>query len=313
MKDYFVGIDLGGTFIKGGILDAEGKILLDTSIQTEADKGGEKIIENIIRLARKLIEDSKLEKTRIRGIGIGIPGMIDSKAGIVMYSNNLNWKNVPMIERVQQATGIPTKITNDANAAALGEARFGAAKDMVHSVFITLGTGVGGGIIIDRKIYEGNKSLGAELGHMVIQEGGKQCTCGRKGCWEAYASASALVERTKVAIKANPASKMNEVPTEMISGKTPFDYYEKDETAKKVIDEYLYDLATGLVNIACIFRPEAIIIGGGVSAQGERLIRPLQKILNDELFESEVGAVKILTAKLGNKAGFMGSAALNMV
>ena len=312
MDKYYVGIDLGGTFIKGGIVDGKGNIVTSDKAPTESEKGAERVAENIAALVQKLLDNAKIEKKDVVGIGMGVPGMIDSKAGIVIYSNNLAWKDFTISKNVEALTGLPVKIANDANVAALGEVKFGAAKDCENAIMITLGTGVGGGIIVDGRMVEGNKSAGAELGHMCIVLGGELCTCGRKGCLEAYASATALIRNTKRAMEAHKDSKMWEIgDLSKVTGKTAFDYKNCDPYAKQVVNEYVEALACGLTSFANVFRPDVILLGGGVCAQGDELIKPLQKILDRDLFGGDLGPkVPIRIAALGNKAGLLGAAAL---
>ncbi|MBQ8446931.1 MAG: ROK family protein, partial [Clostridia bacterium] len=211
VRKYYVGIDLGGTFIKGGIVDDLGNIVYEDKAPTESDKGAEKVAENIAALVKKLLERVELGADDVEGIGMGVPGMIDSKNGNVIYSNNLAWKDFAIGPRVSELTGLRVKIANDANVAALGEVKFGVAKGYESAILLTLGTGVGGGIVVDGVLIEGNKSAGAELGHSVIVAGGEQCTCGRKGCLEAYASATAIIRETKRAMQADKNSKMWEI------------------------------------------------------------------------------------------------------
>ena len=209
---------------------------------------------------------------------------------------------------------MPVTVTNDANAAALGEAAFGAGKEYSDSVFITLGTGVGGGIIMGGKLFAGGKNVGAEIGHMVIKHGGEKCTCGRKGCFEAYSSATALIRDTRRAMEEDKTSALWKCGgLDKVTGRTAFDFCESDETAKKVVDGYIYDLACGIINLANIFRPQAVILGGGIAEQGERLIVPLQERLDAKVFGGQGYApVKIVKASLGNLAGALGSAKLVM-
>ena len=312
LKKYYVGIDLGGTFIKGGIADAEGNILVNDKIPTESEKGSSGVAKNIAKLAKSLMEKCSLKTADFVGLGIGVPGMIDSKNGEVVYSNNLGWEHFFISKAVEELTGLPVKIANDANVAAIGETKFGCGKEYENTILITLGTGVGGGIVIDGKLFEGYRSAGAELGHAVIVAGGEPCTCGRKGCLEAYASATALIRDTKRAMEANKNSKMWEVGSlENVTGKTAFDYAECDESAKAVVENYIEKLGVGITNLANEFRPQAIILGGGVCAQGDSLIKPLQAFLDKEIFAGEKGPqVKILTATLGNSAGLLGAVAL---
>ena len=314
VRKYYVGIDLGGTFIKGGIVDDLGNIICQDKTPTESEFGAGRVATNIANLAKALMERVGLSADDVEGIGMGVPGMIDSKEGVVTYSNNLQWKDFHIGETVGELTGLRVKIANDANVAALGEAKFGAAKGCDNMVMLTLGTGVGGGIVANGKLIEGNKSAGAELGHAVIVVGGEQCTCGRKGCLEAYASATALIRDTKRMMEAHKDSKLWEVGSlEAVNGKTAFDYADSDPYAKAVVDGYIQHLACGIVNFANIFRPETVLLGGGVCAQGDTLVKPLQKLLDEEIFAGALGPqVKIAVAELGNSAGLLGGAALLM-
>ncbi len=314
VRKYYVGIDLGGTFIKGGIVDDLGNIIYEDKAPTESDKGAEKVAENIAALVQKLLKKVGLGADDVEGIGMGVPGMIDSKNGNVIYSNNLAWKDFKIGDKVSALTGLRVKIANDANVAALGEVKFGVAKGYDSAILLTLGTGVGGGIVVDGALVEGNKSAGAELGHSVIVAGGEQCTCGRKGCLEAYASATAIIRDTKRAMQADKNSKMWEIGAlENVTGKTAFDYKDSDGAAKAVVDGYIAHLACGITNFANIFRPEVVILGGGVCAQGDALVKPLQALLDKELFAGKLGPqVPIVIAQLGNLAGLLGGAALLM-
>ena len=305
---------MGGTFIKGGIVDDLGNLLVSDKTPTESEFGSQRVAENIAKLCQTLMDSVHMKSNDFVGIGMGVPGMIDSGKGEVVHSNNLGWEHFFIGEAVEKLTSLPVKIANDANVAALGETKFGCGKAYKNTVMLTLGTGVGGGIVIDGKLFEGNRSAGAELGHSVIVAGGEQCTCGRKGCLEAYASATALIRDTKRAMQANEKSKMWEIGgLDKVTGKTAFDYYDSDESAKKVVDGYIEKLGVGITNLANEFRPEAILLGGGVCAQGDNLIKPLQKIVDKEIFAGDKGPqVKILTAELENSAGILGAATLVM-
>ena len=312
---YYVGIDLGGTFIKGGVVDSNGEIILCDQIPTESEGGSEVVSKNIAKLALILLERCNLKLSDICGVGIGCPGMIDSKTGNVIYSSNLNWTDFNIANKVSELlSGIEVKVANDANVAALGEVKFGAAKEYDNAVMITLGTGVGSGIICDGVMIEGYLGAGSEFGHTVIRAGGEPCSCGRRGCFETYSSATALIRDTKRAMAAHPDSKMWEIgDLSAVTGKVSFDYAEVDPYAKEVVDSYIENLACGIVNAANIFRPQIVLLGGGVCAQGERLTKPLQELLDRDLFGAGRGpAVKIAIAKLGNNAGLLGAAALLM-
>lgn len=309
---YYLGIDIGGMTVKGILADESGKIYAEGSVATDSDKGAEAMCGNIAQLIAELTKGKAKEK--IVGAGVGCPGLIDSADGAVVFAGNLNLKNYPLAKEIEKRCSFKVKLTNDANAAALGEAKFGAGSKYRNSVLITLGTGVGGGIVIDGKLFEGGKSAGAEIGHTVIVENGLKCTCGRRGCFECYASARALMEQTKEAMEGNRKSEMwKGYDLNKVSGKTPFEYYDRDLTAKLVVDTYIRHLACGIINLANIFRPEVIMLGGGVSEQCETLTKPLQKIVDGDLIGgTSFALVKIVKAKLGSKAGAFGAAALFM-
>ncbi len=314
VRKYYVGIDLGGTFIKGGIVDDQGNIIVSDKVPTQSEGGAEVVATNIAELCKTLLKKANLLESDVEGVGIGVPGMIDSKNGEVIYSNNLQWEHFEIGKIIEEKTGLPVKIANDANVAALGEVKFGGAKEYDNVIMLTLGTGVGGGIVVDGKLVEGNKGAGAELGHSVIVARGEQCTCGRKGCLEAYASATALIRDTKRAMEAHKDSKMWEIASlDQVTGETAFRYKDEDVYAKEVVENYIYMLGVGITNFANVFRPEAVLLGGGVCAQGDNLIDPLKKQLKRELFAGEKGPqVELVKATLENKAGIVGAAALLM-
>ena len=315
VRKYYLGIDLGGTFIKGGLTDDTGRILVQDKVPTESEKGADGVAKNIARLCNSLLKRLSMTPADVVGIGMGVPGMIDSARGEVVYSNNLGWEHFAIGSTVEALTGLPVKIANDANVAALGEAKFGCGREYSTTCMLTLGTGVGGGIVIDGKLFEGNRSAGAELGHSVIVAGGEPCTCGRRGCLEAYASATALIRDTKRAMEAHPESALwQEGTLDAVDGKTAFAAAAKgDATASAVVKGYIEKLGTGIVNLANEFRPEAVILGGGVCAEGDRLILPLQEFLDREIFAGSKGpSVRIVTATLGNSAGILGASALWM-
>ena len=311
MAKFYLGIDVGGMSVKGIILDGERRPLGEDCTPTPV--GGDNLCDVIAETANSLMAKCGAHKEDV-AVGIGCPGTIDSSRGELIFSGNLRLKNFSLASQVEERIGIPVKVTNDANAAALGEAVFGAGKNYKDSILVTLGTGVGGGIIIDGKLFEGHDSAGAEIGHMVIERHGDVCTCGRRGCFEAYCSATALIRRTKLQMEENPGSAMwTKYTADSATGKTAFEFCDSDIAAKEVVDWYLMYLACGLANLANIFRPEVIMLGGGVSEQGERLTAPLQKMVNKELFGGTAYApVKIVKAALGGKAGMYGAAALVM-
>ncbi|MDR3292670.1 MAG: ROK family protein [Clostridiales bacterium] len=311
-----IGIDIGGMSVKGGIVDRNGKILHRASVETKAKADYAEIIADIAHLIDVLLKSAGIGIEKILGIGMGIPGTIDSKRGVIVYSNNINFIDVPIVSELKKYyADTPVYINNDANAAALGEYRFGEAKEYKNLVFMTFGTGVGTGIIIDGKLFEGNGSAGAEGGHTVIRLDGPKCTCGRRGCFEVYASATALVRQTKAAMKKHPESLMTKVVSERgkVSGRTAFlAAKEDDPTAKKVVARYIQYVGEGLVNIANIFRPDVILIGGGMSNEGDAFIAPLQGFMDEHLFGMKNGnpRVAVQKASLTNDAGILGAASL---
>lgn len=313
-KKYYAGIDIGGTFVKCGIVDNEGKIIVKGKIPTGKNKTYQQIAMDIAKYVAQL-EDEAGVKTC--SVGIGCPGTVDSEKGIVLYCNNLGWKNVPLAEEIGKLLGKPTYVTNDANAAALGESFIGAGKAYNSSILVTLGTGVGGGIVLDGKLFEGNCSAGAEIGHHVIRKDGRKCTCGRNGCFEVYSSATALMKEARTRMRENKNSMLWGACNgnkDKVDGKMIFDCAKAgDETANKVVNWYIDYLAEGIANLANIFRPEAVLLGGGVSAQGDALIVPTQKLVNKRLYGGyHYAPVKVAVATLGNDAGLCGAAKLAM-
>lgn len=312
---YAFGVDIGGTGVKAGIVDENGKIVVKSSIATDRSLDYKIIVKQIAQQLKDLAEKGGVDIRDIAGIGIGCPGAINGKKGTVDYSNNLCWSDVPLLAELKKYIDLPSKISNDANVAALGETVFGAGKNYSDTVFITLGTGVGGGVVIENKLFEGNESKGTELGHTVIVHGGELCTCGRRGCLESYASATALIRDTKVAMRKDKNSAMWDYvggDIEKVDGKTAFECSKKgDYSAKKVVDDYLEYLGEGLCNFINIFRPQAIILGGGVCAQGEYLTNPLKRFIKDFSYGGDKSpSVDLLIATLGNDAGLIGAASL---
>lgn len=309
---YYVGIDLGGTNIKAGIVDSEGKMLNKKSIKTNADRPMEEIITDMGKLAVDVISDAGLANDQVKAIGIGSPGTPDNEAGVLVYSNNLPFNMAPMREIIKKVVDLPVYIDNDANCAGMAEAVAGAAKGAKDSVTITLGTGIGAGVIINGRIYSGFNQAGSEFGHTVLVSGGQQCSCGRKGCFEAYGSASALVRMTKEAAEANPDSKLNEVIEEegKVNAKVAFVAMRRDDkVAAEVVDTYIDYLADGLANAINTFMPEVLVIGGGVCGEGDPLLVPLrEKTLSRPYFGPGVKKTRIELAQMGNDAGIVGAA-----
>lgn len=312
---YWLGIDLGGTNIATGVVDENYNIIGRGKVKTNRiGRTPDDIADDMAKAVYMAIEDAGIDKSEIVAMGIGSPGSIVPEAGTVAVANNLGFKNLPLCQMLKDRTGFDFYIENDANAAAYGELLAGAGRGKKNFVAITLGTGVGGGIIIDGKIFSGFNHAGGELGHTVIIQNGEQCACGRQGCWEAYASATALIRQTKFAMHKDPTSIMWEIAgsIENVNGLTAFDAMRKgDETAKKVVNQYIEYIAVGIVNMINIFQPEVLCIGGGISKEGDTLIKPIESFARLDRYSKNVAMqTEIKTAELGNDAGIIGAAFL---
>ncbi len=311
---YYIGIDLGGTNIAVGIVTAEGKIVKKMSVPTGAQRPFEEIFQDMAHCIRTLLTETGIPEGEIRSIGIGTPGCLNTKEGILIFAGNFKYgKLVNYRQLMKNHFDIPVYIGNDANVAALAETKVGAARGAESAVMVTLGTGVGGGIVLDGKIYEGHLSAAGELGHLVLVHDGVPCTCGRKGCWEAYASVTALVRQTKEAMLANPDSIMNQTPLDKVNGRTSFDAAKKgDAAALSVVQKYREYLADGLASIVNVLNTEVIIIGGGICKEGDYLLGPVNEMLQKRVFGAGLlPERKMVVAQLGNDAGLVGAALLH--
>lgn len=311
---YRIGVDLGGTNIVAGVVDENYRIVATARCKTALPRPADAIMADIVELCRQAVQNAGITMEDIVAVGVGSPGACNAETGIVEYASNLGFENVPMREILEKALGKPVSIENDANAAAYGEFVAGAAKGKNSCVCITLGTGVGGGVIIGGKIMAGHNFAGAELGHTVITVDGEPCSCGRKGCWEAYASATALIRQTKRAMEQNPDSKMWKLAgtLEHVSGRTAFDAMRAGDAAgKAVVDAYIRHIAVGVCNMVNIFQPEVLCVGGGICHEGETLMAPLRKHVEAERFtKNSAKQTAICVAELGNDAGIIGAAYL---
>lgn len=312
---YAIGIDLGGTSIKAGAVDERGRILSTARRPTAPERGFAAMMDDIAALSCEAAEAAGLAKEEAAGIGIGTPGCLDGAGRTVIFANNLFLKNAPMAEEIERRTGLSVRLDNDANCAVLGEQLFGAAKGRDSVILLTLGTGVGGGVIVDGHILPGVHTTSGELGHMVIAMDGEPCTCGRRGCLEAYASATALIRETRRAMERDRQSAMWRIAgtPEGVNGLTAFDAArEGDPSACGVLDRYITALAVGTANLINCFRPSIILFGGGISHSGEELLAPLRAKLPDMCYASDLGVPlpEITCAALGNDAGLIGAACL---
>ena len=312
---YYIGIDLGGTNIVAAVVDEDYKIITKASCKTNRPRPAQEIADDMAAMAIQAVKDAGLTMDQIEWVGVGTPGIANSATGIIEYSNNLGFENTPMADMIRKHIDKPVYIENDANAAAYGEYVAGAAKGAKNAVCITLGTGVGGGIIIDGKIYAGSNFGGAEIGHTVISIDGPQCSCGRRGCFEVYSSATGLIRMTKEKMDVCPDSLMHKITEERggkVSARTAFDAMRQgDAAAKEVVDFYIKALATGITNTINIFQPDVLCIGGGVCNEGDALLLPVKEIVAREVYtRNSPKNAEIVIAKLGNDAGLIGAAFL---
>lgn len=307
---YRIGIDIGGTNIAVGIVNESYHLVTQISIPTGAQRPWEEVVADMCTAIDSALSASGITITECSSVGVGSPGTCDSENGVVVRAYNLNWFNVPLCQTLNKRYGIPVRLSNDANCAALAETVVGNAVGCKTTVLITLGTGVGGGIIIDGKIYAGMRSMGAEIGHALLVLDGEPCSCGRCGCWEAYASVTALIHQAQVAARAHPTSALNGLSE--WSGKNIFAVADAGDTvALTVIDRWCQYIGAGLTDIVNVLAPERILLGGGVSRQGEKLLKPIREYISSHCFGGKEGAVPVIdVAKLHGEAGIIGAAAL---
>lgn len=306
-----IGIDLGGMSAKAAVLEG-GKLYGKSRVVTDAKDSPEATAVILVKLCIQTLQKAGKSLDDVEAIGIGAPGVIDGSTGTVITWSNFGWKDVPLAELVSKFANKPVFVANDANAAALGEAKYGAGQAYTDSVLITIGTGIGGGIIMGGKLFEGFRGAGAELGHMVIRQDGELCSCGRRGCYECYASARALMNLTRQEMERNPHTKLwkKAKTVEDVDGRTVFEALKlNDDGAKRVLDEYITGLGEGVVNIVNLLRPQAVLIGGGVSAEGETLLKPLREYVLPRIYvQDRYAPLAIIAASLGNDAGLFGAA-----
>ena len=309
---YYVGIDLGGTNIAAGVADEKFRIIARSKLKTNRELSGDEVIRCCAEAARLAVENAGLKMENISAVGLGSPGTVNCETGVIEYANNLNFANTPAAEILRSELGIPAYAENDANAAAYAEFVAGSAVGAKDVVCITLGTGVGGGIIIGGKLYSGFNYGGAELGHTVIDINGPECTCGRHGCFEVYSSATGLIRMTIEAMNEHPESLMHSMMGDHVSAKLAFAAMRAgDETAKAVVDKYIKYLAAGITNTINVFQPDILCIGGGVCNEGDNLLIPLREQVAGEVYTRRGSKnTKIVIASLGNDAGIIGAAYL---
>ena len=307
---YCIGIDLGGTNIAVGVVDDHHRIVAEASLPAGAHRPAEQVVADMCRAVELALDKAGLTPADCASIGVGTPGTCDPERGVVVRAYNLNWFDVPVCAMLTAHFGLPARLSNDANCAALAETVAGAAVGCRNMMLITLGTGVGGGIIVDGRIVSGLGGAGGEPGHSLLVLDGEPCTCGRRGCWEVYASATALIRQGREAAAAHPTSLLNRYPE--LTGRDVFDAADAgDEAAQAVLKRYYVYVAAGITDLVNILSPEMVLIGGGISRQGERLLRPIRRYVAANCFGGAKRLQPVIqAAQLGNEAGIIGAAAL---
>ena len=306
----YIGIDLGGTNIAAGIVREDGKIVVQSSVPTLSQRPTDEIVKDMVFLSKQLIKDAELELNDIEAVGIGWPGTINFETGEVIYSNNIKMEHYMLAKEFQKYLNLPVKIDNDANCAAMGE-YIVSGNNVPIFMFITLGTGVGSGLILNGKVFRGFNGAASEAGHITLVSGGEPCTCGKRGCWETYASVTALIRQTKVAMEKNPESLMHEIAKAegKISGRTSFDAAKQgDKAAQAVVKQYAQYVADGIVSVENVLQPDIISVGGGISREGEYLLQPVCEYAAANGFNKFMPKTKIVTAQSFNDAGIIGAA-----
>ncbi|MFN3532466.1 MAG: ROK family protein [Candidatus Brocadia sp.] len=308
MGNYVIGIDLGGTNLKAGIVDMDGKILHRLSIRTNSHADSQTISDQILSLIAEIIQCAHVKESDMIGVGLGSPGLVDKKGETILFSPNLpRWRNIPIKRIVAERFSKPCVLENDANAAAWGEKWVGAGKDVSSLVMLTLGTGIGGGIVIDNKLWRGANNVAAEIGHMVIQMDGPQCNCGNRGCVEVYASATGMVRRFKELLRSGISSALkisDEITAKMINDAA----IQGDRASLNIIEETGRYLGIALINIMHVLNPEMIVLAGGMIGSGELLMNPIRQVTQQRAFEASYKDTKIVFSQLGNDAGIIGAA-----
>ncbi len=311
---YYLGVDLGGTNIACAVVDGGGRILGRATLPTGLPDTPEAIAGRIAAGCREAVEKSGRTLEEMASVGVGTPGIANAREGMVEYSCNLGFSQTPLARLVEARLHKPVYLENDANAAALGEFVSGSGRGSDSLVAITLGTGIGGGVVVHRRLLTGFNFAGVEIGHFVMVQDGEPCTCGRRGCFEAYCSATALIRQTRRAMEQAPDSLLwkEAGALEGVNGQTAFAAMEKgDPVARSVVEAYIRHLACGLTSVVNIFQPEVLCVGGGVGNQGEALLAPVREIFDREDYaRGSRRRTRIVPAELGNDAGIIGAAML---
>lgn len=310
----YIGIDVGGTTAKAGVVDEEGKILAKSVCRTGKERAFEDIAADMAELCRRVVRESGHEMADIAAVGVGIPGEQDPRSGLVAFCNNLGWVNVPLMQRLREALGLSVYVDNDANVAALAESAFGASRDVKSSILVTLGTGVGGGIVENRRVRTGAHGVGGEIGHMVVVMDGEKCNCGHRGCWEKYASATAIIRMGRALMEEKPDCALARQlggDAAQLNAKAVLDLAKAgDADCMGIFETYVKYLCVGLANLINIYDPDMIVLGGGVAYAGDFLLDAVRAALGDYVYCPALSWARVELARMGNDAGIIGAAML---
>ena len=317
MKEYVIGVDLGGTKILTAVADLEGNILAKSRLETKAEEGQQAVIARIIKSIEDVLAQLELNKKAIAGVGVGCPGPLNAEEGVIYHAPNLDWKQVRIKDILEDELGLPVWIENDANAAALGEKWFGAGQGVDNLIYITISTGIGGGIIINRQLYRGANCSAGEIGHLTINpQAAIQCNCGNLGCWESLASGTALARLAKEAVRAGRDTLIAQSTAEIedIDGQVVTEAAAAgDQVAQELVKEVTNYLGIGIANLINLFNPELIVLGGGVIEAGEIIVGPIKETVTWRALESSTAAVEILVSELKEEVGVVGAVAKALV
>ncbi len=311
-KNYVIGIDLGGTKICGALAKLDGTLITTFTTPTKVEEGESSILKRIIHVIDRVLGDSHKTPEDIKAIGIGSPGPLDTKKGIIITNSNLPFRNFNIVQPIEEKFGIKTYIDNDANAATIGEFMFGAGKGSENMIFVTVSTGVGGGAVLNGKVYRGNTSNALEVGHMTLLEDGPKCGCGNNGCLEALSSGTAIARSARKAVASGANTSLSQY--ENLTSYEVFKEAESgDKVAQEVLDKALTFLGIGIANIITNFDPEIVVIGGGVSKGGDIVFSKVKSVVKQRCFPTLSENTKIIPAKLGTDAGVIGAVALAII
>ncbi len=312
-----IGIDLGGTKISTALVDADGQIIAHDYRETQAEKGQALVVNRMVDAVRQVMEQADTSKDQVKAVGIGAPGPLDIHTGVVVAPPNLpGWQDVPLKELIEERVGIETFLENDANAAALAEHRFGAGRAVDHMIYVTVSTGVGGGLILDGRLYHGAEGAAGEIGHITVLPNGPLCGCGNRGCLEALAAGTAIAKRAREVVSQGVSTRITDLANDepaRITAKLVAEAAEQgDFEAQKILSEAMSYLGIGMASLVNLFNPQIIVIGGGLSNLGERLLEPVRRGIARHAFVASAQTVRVVLAELGDKAGVLGAAAVAM-